>query len=83
MDTIRQGVREKCPIFEALRTANIFLIFKFHWNGALENYRRNNPGSELRKRQFPKLLAEVRFEVFTVMSIKKVVFWDLMPCSYG
>jgi hypothetical protein len=25
----------------------------------------------------------VRFEVFTAMSMKKVVFWDLAPCSYG
>jgi hypothetical protein len=24
----------------------------------------------------------VRFEVFTAMSMKKVVFWDLVPCSY-
>jgi hypothetical protein len=25
----------------------------------------------------------VRFEVFTEMSMKKVVFWDLAPCGCG
>jgi hypothetical protein len=40
------------------------------------------PFSMRKRRAAPNVVYLVRFEVFTAMTMKKAVFWDVAPCRY-
>jgi hypothetical protein len=83
-----QVVREKWPIFETLKPPNSssFPYLKFYWTGPLKIYRSNNPGSELQKRQFPKLLDETWLKTgapgFALDALKSAWIYTLIQMTY-